>query len=120
MHELSIAQSIVEMVQQHVPPSNWDHVVAVRLKVGTLSGVVPDSLEFSFQAITSDTPFRHARLEIETIPFRVQCNACQATTVSEGGFAACSQCGSIETKVLSGSELHISEIELEEPEEKKP
>ncbi len=120
MHELSIAQSIVEMVQQHVPPSDWDRVVAVRLKVGVLSGVVSDSLEFSFQAITSDTSFRRARLEIESIPFRIQCNACQTTTVSESGFAVCSQCGSVETKILSGSELHVSEIELEEPEEKKP
>jgi hydrogenase nickel incorporation protein HypA/HybF len=119
MHELSVAQSIVEMVQQYVPFSDWDRVITVRLKIGALSGVVPDSLEFSFQAITSDTPFRCARLEIETIPFRVQCTVCHATTVSEGGFAVCSQCGSIETKVLSGSELHIAEIEIEEPGENK-
>lgn len=119
MHELSVAQSIIEMIQQHVPFSDWNRVVAVRLKVGALSGVVPDSLEFSFQAITSDTPFQRAKLEIESIPFRVQCAACRAITISEDGYVACSQCGSRETKVLSGSELHIAEIEVEDPQEKR-
>jgi hydrogenase nickel incorporation protein HypA/HybF len=116
MHELSVAQSIVEIIQQHIPESDWNRVTTVRLKIGAVAGIVPDSLEFSFQAITAESFFRHAKLEIETIPFRLHCNACDTTRENEVGIALCTQCGSSDTKMLSGSELNISEIEIAESE----
>jgi hydrogenase nickel incorporation protein HypA/HybF len=119
MHELSVAQSIVEIIRQHVPESEWEHVTAVRLKIGKVAGVVPESLEFSFQAITAESLFSHARLEIESVPFRIHCNTCNTMTENEGGFALCIKCGSTDTKILSGSELNISEIEVAEPEMEK-
>ena len=116
MHELSVAQSIVEIIQQHVPQSDWEHVRAVRLKIGSAAGIVPESLEFSFQAITAESVFNHAMLEIESIPFRIHCNTCNTTAENEFGFALCSTCGSTDTKILSGSEMYITEIEIAEPE----
>jgi hydrogenase nickel incorporation protein HypA/HybF len=89
----------------------------VRLKIGAIAGVVPESLKFSFQAITVESLLSHAQLEIESIPFRIHCNTCDATAENEVGFALCSKCGSTDTKILSGSELHITEIEIAEPEE---
>lgn len=114
MHELSIAQNIVEMIQHHVPKSEWNRVIAVRLKIGAVAGIVPDSLEFSFHAITSETALTHARLLMEKIPFRIRCQACLATTENEYGFAVCSTCESTDVEVLSGTELQVSEIEIEE------
>jgi hydrogenase nickel incorporation protein HypA/HybF len=116
MHELSVAQSIVEIIQQHIPESDWNRVTAVRLKIGAVAGVVPDSLEFSFQAITAESPFRRAKLEIEPVPFRLLCLTCNATREAEIGIAICSQCGSSDTKILSGLELNITEIELADSE----
>ncbi len=114
MHELSVAQSIVEIIQQHVPPAEWQRVAAVRCKIGASAGVVPDSLMFSFQAITAESFLHQAKLEIELVPFRIQCRSCGTTGEQEAGWAQCSQCGSMETTILSGSELHITEIELTE------
>jgi hydrogenase nickel incorporation protein HypA/HybF len=116
MHELSVAQSIVEIIQKHVPESEWERVAAVRLKIGTIAGVVPESLEFSFQAIIAESACKNARLEIESIPFQIHCNACNTTSENEAGFTLCSTCGSTDTKILSGSELYITEIEITEPE----
>ena len=116
MHELSVAQSIVEIIQQHVPEQEWGRVTAVRLKIGTIAGVVPESLEFSFQAITAESLLLHARLEIESVPFRIHCNTCNTTAENEVGFALCGTCGGTNTKILSGSELYITEIEITEPE----
>ncbi len=113
MHELSIAQNIVEMIQQHIPNQEWERVLAVRLKIGVLAGVVPESLEFSFQVITAELPLRHTQLEIESVPFRVYCNACSATTENEIGFALCKECGSTDIKIISGLELLVSEIEVQ-------
>jgi hydrogenase nickel incorporation protein HypA/HybF len=112
MHELSIAQHIVEIVQQYVDPADEKNVAAIRLKVGAVAGVAADSLDFSFHAITADTPLMNARLEIESAPFRIECSACGAVSENDTGIAVCNFCGSVETKVLSGAELEMTEIEL--------
>ena len=120
MHELSVAQSIVEIIQQHVPESEWERVSAVRLKIGAVAGIVPESLKFSFHAITADSRLRYATLEIESIPFRIHCTTCDTIGENEIGFALCGSCGSTDTKIISGSELNITEIEVAEPEMESP
>ena len=119
MHELSVAQSIIEIILQHVSASELTHVAAVRLKIGAAAGVVPESLEFSFQAITAESLLARAKLEIETIPFRIHCNTCNTTTEDNSGIVLCSSCGSADTKIISGLEMHIHEIEITEPELEK-
>ncbi|MBX2991047.1 MAG: hydrogenase maturation nickel metallochaperone HypA [Bacteroidetes bacterium] len=56
MHELSIAESIVDIIRQYFEEKELPRVYDVSVKIGALAGVVPDSLEFSFAAITADTP----------------------------------------------------------------
>lgn len=114
MHELSVAQNIIEIIQQHISESDLERVIAVHLKIGTAAGIVPDSLEFSFQAITANSLLSNARLEIESVPFCVHCNTCGMTLENETGFALCNECGSTDTKIISGSELNIVDIELSE------
>jgi hydrogenase nickel incorporation protein HypA/HybF len=112
MHEMSVAQNIIEIIHQHVPENEWAHVGAVRLKIGSVAGIVSDSLSFSFQAITADTPLQNSHLEIEHVPFEVLCNACNKTSSNEIGFSVCEWCGSADTKTLSGTELQVTEIEI--------
>jgi hydrogenase nickel incorporation protein HypA/HybF len=116
MHELSVAQNIIEMIQRHIPEPEWNHVTAVRVKIGALAGIVPDSLEFSFRAITSESALCHTRLITEHVPFRVQCQTCNSITENEDGFAMCGKCESTDIQVLSGTELHVVDIEMEETE----
>ena len=114
MHELSLAQSIVETINNHVPEEQRTAVKTVTLKVGQHSGVVVDSLEFCFNAIILETPLQNARLKIQEISFTLQCSSCNTTSPSEFGFAVCPKCGSYETRVASGMELQIAEIELDD------
>jgi hydrogenase nickel incorporation protein HypA/HybF len=116
MHELSIAQNIVETVERNVPEKDWKNISYIRLKVGEVAGVVNESLEFSYQAITAERPLKNSKLAIESIPFRISCNKCGKTTSNEGGFSVCSECGNSDTMIVSGSELMITEIEINEPE----
>ncbi len=51
MHELSVAQNIIEIIQQSVPRSEWNQVTAVRIKIGAVAGIVPDSLKFSLEKV---------------------------------------------------------------------
>jgi hydrogenase nickel incorporation protein HypA/HybF len=120
VHELSLAESIVDIIHRSVPERELEEVRIVRMKVGTLSGVVADSLDFCFSAISAQTPLAQARLEIEQIPFSVLCNSCRRTFVNDIGYVVCPDCGSIETTVVSGRELQVTEIELDNEEEKAP
>lgn len=112
MHELSIAQSIVDIVRQHAP--DGVPVRAVRVAVGRMSGVVPESLEFCFSAVVGDTMLEGARLEIDRIPVRADCAQCGNVFVVEEAAFACPACGGSDLKLISGTELQVIEIEIAE------
>ncbi|HEY4613458.1 MAG TPA: hydrogenase maturation nickel metallochaperone HypA [Bacteroidota bacterium] len=114
MHELSIAQGILDAVRQTVPRCDWNNVGVVRVKVGDSAGVVCESLEFSFHALVADSTLAKARLEIERVPFRIRCHSCGQTFTNEAGVVVCLLCGSTDTEILSGTELEIREVELTE------
>ena len=116
MHELSIAQSIVDIVLQHLPKGEGVSVRSVRLRLGAMAGVVPDSLEFCFGAITEGTPLEGAALEIEHIPLTAHCDDCGRNGDIEPTLFACSSCGSTSLTVLSGREMQVRDIEVEENE----
>jgi len=70
VHELGLAQSILDIVHEHVPLARATTVRRVRIRIGEFAGVIPDSLVFCFGAITAGTPFGHAQLDIEHVPGR--------------------------------------------------
>ncbi|MCW5894963.1 MAG: hydrogenase maturation nickel metallochaperone HypA [Bacteroidetes bacterium] len=117
MHELSIAESIVDIIRQYFEEKELPRVYDVSVKIGALAGVVPDSLEFSFAAITADTPLQNARLRIVSVPFVIHCNECGVTSEPDSPIAICPRCSGMATQTLSGTELQVAEIEVQEPEE---
>ena len=116
MHELSLAQNIVDIVQQHVPTGQATSITTIKLRVGEMSGVVADSLDFCFTAITSSTPLGSAKLQIEHIPFTLRCSVCANSFTSEFGTVLCPTCGNENTEVVGGTEMQIVEIELRDDE----
>jgi hydrogenase nickel incorporation protein HypA/HybF len=116
VHELGIAQNILEIMRQHVPDSEAPMVRLVKVRVGDFSGVVADSLEFCFGAITADSPFAAARMEIERVPTRIVCEACGRKHESDGMVFICPECGGSDIRIVSGRELDVVAIELEDAE----
>jgi len=114
MHELSLARDIIDIVSQNVPSSEIKNVQSVVIKVGEFSGVVVDSLKFSYEAIIADTGLENSELEIIHIPFKLKCNSCGKTTSNEFGMMICEECGSGNTEILSGNELRVVEVKLTE------
>ncbi|MDD5542577.1 MAG: hydrogenase maturation nickel metallochaperone HypA [Acidobacteriia bacterium] len=112
MHELSIAQNILEIVQQSLPPEPAPPVKCVRLKIGEMAGVVTDSLEFCFSVLISDTTMGGAKLEIESVPVMANCKTCGNDFRVEDYVFACPSCSSSDLEVLSGRELQVVEVEL--------
>jgi hydrogenase nickel incorporation protein HypA/HybF len=112
MHELSIAQGILDIVRQSVPEPQCGAVASVAVRVGRLSGVVPDSLEFCFEALVNDSPFEHARLAIEIVPVRCVCEQCDTHFEIEDPIFLCPACSSGRVRMQSGMELQVVQIEL--------
>jgi hydrogenase nickel incorporation protein HypA/HybF len=112
MHELAIAQNILEIVQQSVPEEQAQWVRWVRMRIGPLSGVVADSLDFCFGAIISETKMRNARLAIEQAPMILRCKNCQNEFQTSDLAFVCPACQGSNLELISGKELEIVEIEL--------
>ena len=112
---MSIAQSIVDIIHQYVPEEQAHEVRLVKVRVGEMAGVVPDSLEFCFGAIVKDTALDNARLDVEATPLQSQCKICLEVFAVEGACFLCPHCGSGEISVISGTELQVVEIQVSEP-----
>ncbi len=116
MHELAIAQSIADAVTTRAIACKASRVKNVRLKVGEASGVVTDSLAFCFEMLASFDPLLEgARLVIDTVPHRARCRHCELEFAIADFVAQCPTCGEWSTEVVSGSELQILDMEIENP-----
>ena len=117
MHELSIAQNIISIVQEHLNEQQKFSVKTVRVKVGKLTNILTDSLIFGFDALTRETNLNGVVLEIEHIPLTVECTDCGKSTALDNYIFQCPNCRSSSISVVSGNELMVSEIELDDEEE---
>ena len=114
MHELGLAQGILDLVRQHVAETDLPAVRAIRVRVGEMAGVVADSLEFCFSAIVDGTPCAGAFLAIEAVPSRARCRACAAEFSLPTPVCQCPSCGGTAVAMVSGSELQVVDVELDE------
>ena len=114
MHELAIAQSIVEAIEAKASECNATHVKGVRLKIGEASGVVTDSLTFCFEMLASlDPTLAGAQLLIDTMPHRAYCRHCDREFSVTYFVAQCPTCKEWSNEIVSGTELQLLEMEFE-------
>ena len=115
MHEMGIALEIAKIAQESVPDNLENaRVRIVNLKIGKLAAVVPESLKFCFEIATKDTPMEGAELNIEEIPVTARCNECGASWTAEQPNFICEKCDSGAVELLTGRELDIVSLEVEE------
>jgi hydrogenase nickel incorporation protein HypA/HybF len=115
MHEMGIAMEIIDIAKASIPADMQDaRIERINLQVGKLSAVVADSLRFCFDLAAKETPLEGAELVIEELDVVVRCNQCQSRwTVTEPVFI-CPRCQDGDIAILSGRELDIKSIEIED------
>ena len=113
MHELSLVASVFDVLEDKARELGASRVSAVVLKVGAMSGVVPDLLESAFETYKEGTLAGQARLEIIVVPVRLRCPDCGGDTVREDADFSCAACGSRRVEIVEGRELVVERIELE-------
>jgi hydrogenase nickel incorporation protein HypA/HybF len=109
MHELSMAQAVVAIAEEHAAGRR---VELVEVKVGHLRQVVPSALELAFQLVAEGTVVEGAELAIEQVPVRVRCTDCAEESGAVGFPLGCSSCGGLDVEVVAGEELHVESLEL--------
>lgn len=119
MHELSIAHAVVSTVVDALPVPT-PRVTRVRLRIGQLSGVVPQALEFAYDVAAQGTPLADAALVIERSPIVIDCAACGRSELPDARAFRCPTCGDACGNVVGGKELEVVDVTLDDQHEAVP
>lgn len=111
MHEMSISQGIIDLCLEH---AGGRRVTSVDVEIGELSSVVPEAIEFCFEACSRETALEGAQLNIVRVPGAGQCQGCGRETVLTELYGSCLHCGSSRVTIVTGEELRVREIEVDD------
>jgi hydrogenase nickel incorporation protein HypA/HybF len=115
MHELSIALSILDVVEEEVERRGNVHVETIHLRLGPLAGVVKDALLSAFELASEQTDFYQCSLVIEDVPISIHCSHCNTERpVRSMQCLQCVDCGTPASEIVHGRDLQVSALELTE------
>ncbi len=114
MHELAIAESIVKTAKAEMEKRNLDTINSICVRVGVLSDVVPEALQFGFGAITADTSLGNTKLLIEHVPVKGICGGCGVDFEVSDYVFECPECDSRDITLTQGDELDIAYMEIDD------
>jgi hydrogenase nickel incorporation protein HypA/HybF len=114
MHELSIAQSLIELASEAAIKEGATRVTRLVTRIGKLAGVVEEALQFSFTLAAEGTACEDAVLTVEVVDISVMCPECrEPRALSETYHFVCPVCGAPTPEVLTGRELDLVSVEIE-------
>jgi len=113
MHEFSLAINIFDIVLETVQKKQIRKVYTIKLDVGKLMAVVPESLIFGFETVSEGTPLEGAKLEIDEIPVKVRCKKCGTESEINEFIFMCPKCNGVDLEMLSGQDMQITSLEVE-------
>ena len=113
MHELSLAMSVKEIVEDAAAQNGSAKVNAVNIAVGEFSSVSIDALEFAMEVAKKDTCFENAEIIIKSIKTVLVCEECNSESVMEDFVFKCSACGSGKVIITAGDRMYVESIDIE-------
>ena len=113
VHEMSIAESVLQIIEDKSRTDGYTRVKTVWLEIGQLAGVETESLRFCFDAVTRDSIVEDARLEIIETAGQGWCMECACNVPVSARFEPCPYCGGFQVEVTGGEEMRVKELEVE-------
>jgi hydrogenase nickel incorporation protein HypA/HybF len=112
MHEMSLAEGVLQLIEDAAGQQAFTKVRTVWLEIGQLSGVEPEAMRFCFDSVTRGSIAQGARLEIITLPGTGWCMACARTVPMTEVFGECPLCGGYQLQVTGGTEMRVKELDV--------
>jgi hydrogenase nickel incorporation protein HypA/HybF len=112
MHEVSVMQDTLVLAVRHARDRGAQRIHTLTMRIGDLSGVVPDALEFAFDVVARGTMAEGARLEIHRVPLRCHCAACQREFEPPDVCCECPSCRRPSTDIRAGREMELTSLEV--------
>ena len=112
MHEVSLMEQAIELAVEQARLQHSERIHVLQLRVGAMSGVVPEALRFAFDAVTRGTIAQDARLDIIHQPSACYCSTCRDEFEPEDIFFKCPRCHRMSTEILRGRDLEIVSLEV--------
>ncbi|MBN2412434.1 hydrogenase maturation nickel metallochaperone HypA [candidate division KSB1 bacterium] len=112
MHEVGIANEIIRIINDIMGEHPGQKVDKVKVVIGEMIAVVPDSLTFAYTALTENTLLQNSKLDIEIVPLTARCNVCSRKFNIKEFEMTCPYCFSQDIAVNNGNELYIKELEV--------
>ena len=110
MHEAAISEALLEKLASLAGRNGWSRILRVKVQLGLLSGVVPEALEFAFEALSQGTPAEGAVLQMETEPARFSCESCGDLKLGRLDFI-CPNCGGMLKLLQAGRGILLCEVQ---------
>jgi hydrogenase nickel incorporation protein HypA/HybF len=114
MHELSIATSVIDTLRAEAAKVPGRRILGLKMRIGALTALDEDSFRFGMEALVRDTELEGLKLEVEHCPRRQRCEPCGNEFNVQEYELGCPACGSVVTSTISGDELDISWVEVED------
>ncbi|MBV5260731.1 hydrogenase maturation nickel metallochaperone HypA [Synechococcus moorigangaii CMS01] len=112
MHEVAIMTETVAIANAAAERQNATKIVGLTMRIGAMSGVVPEALSFAFEAVADGTLAEEAKLTIETIPVTCYCAQCDRHFTPPDLFYECPLCGNLSQQIMSGKEVELKSLEV--------
>jgi len=113
MHEMSLAEGIIQLIDDSAAKNQFQRVKTVWLEIGQLAGVEAEAMRFCFDAVTRGSIAEGATLEIIATPGQGRCYDCDKTVSVAARYEPCPQCGGYSVEVTGGTEMRVKELEVE-------
>lgn len=113
MHELSLAESAIALIEDAARRERFHRVRVVRMEIGALSCVEPEALRFAFESASAGTCAEGARLDIVAVAGEGECVACGIRAAMETAYDLCPKCESRPLRVLRGTEMRVRDLDVE-------
>lgn len=113
MHEMSLAESVLQIIEEAASIQGFTKVKTVWLEIGQLACVEKEAMRFCFDAVTRDSVANRARLEIIETAGQGWCDTCACAVPLAALYEACPKCGSYALRVTGGDAMRVRELEVE-------
>lgn len=105
-------QDTLILATRHAKQAGATRIHRLSMRIGDLSGVVREALEFAFDVIAKDTMAEGATLEIERVPVRCYCSTCAREFDATDCFCECPGCKQPSAEIRAGREMELTSVEV--------